>query len=144
MRKSACGLMIALLGTCAALAASQTQGTQTQQGKQTLAGSRWSVTLTPDDAAAAKGTKPFDDVLIFDSAKMTSPECLKYGFSASPYKSAQKKGEAMEFSTTQKSDAEGTSVWTGTIDGDAMNGTMVWTKKDGTVVTYKLSGKRQG
>lgn len=150
MKKLACALAIACLGLGAAFAASQTQksesssgSTQTQKGKRGLAGSRWDVTLTPDEASAAKGTTPFTDVLIFDNAnKMTSPECMKYGFDAAPFK-ASHKGEVQDFSSTLKSAAEGSSEWTGTVEGDAINGTMVWKKKDGSTVTYKLSGKRQ-
>src|SRR5262249_36941207 len=50
-----------------------------------LDGSTWSVKVTPDDAAAKKGEKEFDDVIVFRGGKVTMSECVKAGFAASSY-----------------------------------------------------------
>jgi hypothetical protein len=149
MKKALGALAIAALGIGMLQAAGQTQKSemsggsgQTQKSTQGFSGSKWNVTLTPDEASAARGITPFTDVLIFDNGKMTAPECLKYGFKTSSFKSSRK-GEGMEFTTTQKSEQEGTGDWTGLAVGDALNGMLVWTKKDGGVATYRMTGKRQ-
>lgn len=63
------------------------------------------------------------DVMTFDGGSFTSSECVKKGFAATGY---DVDGKA--WSATQSSDAGGKVEWTGTRNGDAMSGTLVWTK----------------
>ena len=106
-----------------------------------LDGTQWQVKVTPDEEAAKKGEKVFDDTLIFDAGKLTLTECVKYGFAASHYK-AMRSTHGWSFISAQKSDAEGDMTCTADVVGDAIRGKMVWKKKDGTVLNYTFEGKK--
>lgn len=136
--------MVALMAmmTVAGFAATQTQP-QTKAPAGALDGTKWSLKVTPDAASAAKGEKAFDDVLVADGGLITMSECLKWGFKPSKYTTEQA-GSGMTFRTEQTSKKEGSSVWTADIAGDKITGKLVWTKKDGTVLTYTFDGKKAG
>ena len=106
-----------------------------------LDGTTWTVNVTPDAAAAAKGEKPFPDVLMFSAGRVAMSECLKYGFTASRYTTV-KAGEGWTFTTEQTSEKMGKSIWSADIMGDSIKGTMVSTKLDGTILNYSFSGKK--
>jgi len=40
-----------------------------------------------------------------------------------------------------KSDTKGDVSWHGELNGESMDGTAVWNRSDGTVISYKLSGR---
>ena len=107
-----------------------------------LDGSTFNVNVRPDKAAAAKGEKAFDDTIVFAGGKVEMTECVKYGFAASKYTAAKKAEGRWAFTTEQSSDPSGKSVWHGVIEGSAVKGTLVWTKKDGTVLHYSFDGKK--
>jgi hypothetical protein len=46
------------------------------------------------------------------------------------------------FKTEQESGTEGKAVWTGTVRGNDIEGKMIWTKKDGSVLTYTFKGDK--
>ena len=50
---------------------------------------------------------------------------------------------AQGFTAEQASDTQGRYVWSGTIHEDDMRGKLVWTKPDGTVLTYTFKGNRK-
>jgi len=108
-----------------------------------LEGSRFDVKVVPDEAAARRGEKAFDDALVFLGGKVAMTECEKAGFDASPY-SVTSSGTGWKFRTEQKSDREGKSVWTAEILEDTIRGKLTWTRKDGTVLEYTFDGKRAG
>ena len=130
--------LLALAVAPAVMAAAQTQAMG-----GALDGTKWTVKVTPDDAAMKKGEKVFDDVLVMDGGYVTMSECVKWGFKASKYATA-KSGEGWSFQTEQTSDKEGKSTWTADVMGDAVKGKMVWTKSDGTVLNYMFEGKKAG
>jgi hypothetical protein len=101
------------------------------------------VKVTPDEAAMTKGEKIYDDVIIFDGGYVTMGACVKSGFDASKY-TAGKSGEGWSFQTEQMSRKEGKTIWTADILGDAVKGKLVWTKKDGTALSYTFEGKKAG
>lgn len=133
-------LMGASLSLCSASGAAETAVIQTASAS-VLEGTTWPIKLTPDETAAKQGEKPFDDSLIFKDGKVTMSACVKSGFSASIY-TAVPVGPAWTFATEQVSDAQGTTAWTAEIAGNAVKGTMAWTKKDGTILHYSFEGTK--
>ena len=109
-----------------------------------LEGTRWGVKVMPDVQARERGGKPFNDILIFKDGKVTMSACVKYGYTASPY-TLSNLGGHWAFKTAQVSEKDGQTVWTGDITGNAIKGTMAWTKtSDGVVYYYTFEGKKAG
>jgi Zn ribbon nucleic-acid-binding protein len=119
----------------------QVPAQQPKPAMASLDGTNWQVKVTPDEAAAKKGEKAFDDTIVFKDGKVSMSECVKVGFAASAY-TATKTADGWSFKTEQTSDKEGKAVWNGTTKGDTCKGTLVWTKKDGTVLNYTFDGKK--
>ena len=106
-----------------------------------LDGTSWKVDVEPDQMAKDKGEKQFKETLTFADGKVTL-SAPKVGTDASPY-SVTKAGEKdMTFTAERVSYGEGTSVWTGTAHGKELDGKMVWTKNDGSVLTYTFKGNK--
>ena len=107
-----------------------------------LDGTSWKVHVEPDAMAKKAGEKEFKDTLTFVDGKVSMSEYKKMGFESAPY-TASKSGEKdWTFSSDPWSDSQGTTVWTGNIDGDSVKGKMIWTKKDGSVLTYTFEGHK--
>lgn len=79
------------------------------------------------------------DVITFNNGTMDPEGCHQYGFTAAPYKlnSTDKK---LTFSSTCTSPAEGTIVFEGSISGESISGTMVWTKTGQADIRYEYTG----
>ena len=107
-----------------------------------LEGTTWSVKATPDAMAAQKGEKPFDDSLIFKDGKVTMSACVKMGFAPSGYTAIPGSSGSWAFLTQQVSPSQGTTRWMTTFTGEAVKGTMTWTKQDGSVLRYTVEGKK--
>ena len=106
-----------------------------------LDGTSWRVDVEPDSMAKDKGEKQFHETLTFADGNVTM-SAPKVGFEASPY-SVSKEGEKdWTFKAERESMGEGSSVWTGTIHGETLQGKMILTKNDGTVLTYTFKGKK--
>jgi hypothetical protein len=107
-----------------------------------LDGASYKIEANPDEAAEDRGEKAFDDVLTFAEGRVSMSEAQKIGFLPSPYV-VSKAGESdWTFKAEQQSRAEGTAIWTGTIrDGD-IDGKVVRTKPDGTILTYTFRGHK--
>jgi len=106
-----------------------------------LDGTSWKLDVEPDSMAKDKGEKQFKETLTFADGKVTL-SAPKVGTEASPY-SVTKAGEKdMTFTAERVSYGEGTSVWTGTAHGKELDGKMVWTKNDGSVLTYTFKGNK--
>ena len=142
MRRTLVVTALMAMVTVAGFAATQTQP-QMRAAGGALDGTKWSLKVTPDAAAAGKGEKVFDDVLVADGGLVTMSECIKWGFKPSRYTTEQA-GSGWSFRTEQTSGKEGTSIWTADIAGDMITGKLVWTKKDGTVLNYAFTGKKAG
>ncbi|MGH9868117.1 MAG: hypothetical protein ACREAA_08140 [Candidatus Polarisedimenticolia bacterium] len=123
----------------AALPAAQTR--PMGDAAPSLAGTKWVVTVTPDEKAKAAGEKAFEDTIIFEGEMVTMTECKKAGFSGSNYKQGKTK-EGVTFETTQESATEGKSTWKGEALGDSIRGTMKWKKKDGKTADFTFEGKK--
>jgi len=100
------------------------------------------VKVTPDAIAAQKGEKPFDDSFIFKDGKVTMSACVKMGFAPSSYTTIPAAGGAWSLATRQVSTDQSTTRWMATFTGEAVKGTMVWMKKDGTTLHYSVEGKK--
>jgi hypothetical protein len=67
------------------------------------------------------------EVMSFKDGKMVSSACVNLGFAGFPYK-ATKKGDMIEFEASASNPKEGTLSWKGTVSGDTLNATSVWTR----------------
>jgi hypothetical protein len=105
----------------------------------------WAITLTPNGVDASQpGATKFDEVLTFNVNVMTTQELAKHGFKEASYDSDERSFGPAKFNCTQTSDAEGKIEWQGlTSTGDDLQGTMTWTKKDGSVIHYDFSGNKK-
>ena len=110
---------------------------------QPFEGTKWKVTVTPDDQAANSGAKEFTTVVEFKGGKFTSTECAKAGFKPVEYKEEMAPGGlAASFTAEPKSDKQGAAKWRGDVTAGEMRGEMTWTKPDGTEVNYTIKGER--
>jgi len=108
-----------------------------------LDGTSWKIDVEPDGMAKDKGEKQFKETLTFADGNV-SLSAPKVGFEASPY-SVSKSGENQKdftFKAERASAGEGNSVWTGTVHENNVKGKLIWTKNDGTVLTYSFSGNK--
>ncbi len=100
----------------------------------------WTITVTADDSMTGKG---FDDVLTFHGDQFVSAELTKRGFASCQYDEATTPMGVAQFDAKPHSDQQGDAAWHGEVAGDQLTGTMIWTKKDGTVVNYSFSGQKK-
>jgi hypothetical protein len=98
----------------------------------------WKVTVTPDD-----GGKPYEDTLTFKNGKFTSENGKKHEFAETEYEGDFRGGQIGTFTATAKSKKEGSAKWTGTLAAGQIQGTLAWTKADGSVVNYTYTGARK-
>ena len=91
---------------------------------------------------AKKGEVKGDpDTFSFKSGKFHSTGCDPYGFTPSPYR-VGKIGDSWTFASESTSAKEGKMAWKGTIDGDSISGTAVWTKPGQAPIEYTFTGTR--
>lgn len=111
--------------------------------RQPFEGTKWKVTVTPDEEAIVAGEKEFEDVLVFKDNKFVSQACAPKGFKPVEYKENMAPGGiTATFTAEPVSEKEGKSKWHGTKTGHEMRGEMNWTRKDGTVLNYTFKGER--
>ncbi|HSC35279.1 MAG TPA: hypothetical protein VLG45_08390 [Thermodesulfobacteriota bacterium] len=84
-----------------------------------------------------KGDK---DELIFKDGKFSSEACEKYGFGDAPYTTTAS-GGATTFEADTVSVKEGKMHWSGTVKGDELTGTVVWTKEGQAPIDYWFASK---
>jgi len=106
-----------------------------------LDGTSWKLDVEPDSMAQSKGEKQFKETLTFADGNITV-SAPRVGFEATPY-SVTKAGEKdFTFKAERTSAGEGNSVWTGTVHGNNLEGKLIWTKNDGSVLTYTFKGTK--
>ena len=114
-----------------------------------------SITVTPGEAFAedmldnkmfvikiseqGKEGESFDDELTFKEGTFFSSDCEQYGFGSAPYK-ATSEGKKTMFESTLVSENEGKALWNGTVDGDKISGTFVWSKEGQDPLNYSFEG----
>jgi hypothetical protein len=110
---------------------------------QPFEGTKWKVTVTPDDQAEAAGEKEFTTILEFKGGKFSSSECLKAGYKPVEYKEEMAPGGlAATFTAEPVSEKEGKEKWHGNATAGEMIGELTVTRKDGTVLNFTLKGGR--
>ena len=109
---------------------------------EALDGTKWKVKVVPNQAAADKGEKEFDDELIFADGKFTSTALLKKGFKPAPYRGDIEPREA-EFEVEQVSETNGVITWLGDVRGTNTMGRLQWRQKDGTRLAFEFSGTKE-
>lgn len=133
-------LMVSAFSTAACAAAPPTE---LKSGDQ-LIGS-WSITLTPSGSdAGLPGAKAFDEKLTFDGTNLSAKTLADHGFGPAAYQEDSRAFGPATFDCTQNSEKEGTIVWNGLTTGQDLHGTLIWTKKDGTVIHYDFQGGQAG
>jgi len=108
-----------------------------------LDGTSWKIEVEPDGMAKDKGEKQFKETLTFADGNV-SLSAPKVGFEASPYsitKSAENQKD-LNFKAERSSTGEGNSILTGMVHENNVKGKLIWTKNDGTVLTYSFSGNK--
>lgn len=109
-----------------------------------LDGTSWKIEAEPDDMAQKKGAAQFKDVLVFAQGMASLQERGKSGLQAAPYEvlSTGKEGKEHTFRMELASRGEGKWTWTGTVQGASMDGKLIQTKPDGSVLTYTFKGSK--
>lgn len=82
------------------------------------------------------------DTLVFANGTCHSTMCDQYGFSKASY-AVGKEGENLTFKATTVSKVDGEMVWSGTVVGDRIEGTVVWNKEGQNPVNYRFAGALQ-
>lgn len=126
--------LIALAG--AAASADMTEGGMAKGmgGMTSLDGTTFEVDL------AGAGDMKGPDWLVFDGGTFQSTDCHSYGFTPVSY-TTSKAGKAASFEATATSPAAGTMKWTGTVKGDAVEGSVDWTNPKGEVQKATYHGR---
>ena len=91
--------------------------------------------------AGEKGkAKAEDDEISFAGGLFHSKGCDPYGFKPGPYRAVTKDG-VTTFEAETLSPKEGKIAWKGTVQGDRIDGTYVWTKAGQADIEYWLKGQ---
>jgi len=98
--------------------------------KGTLDGKVFTVESTEKGKAGAE-----KDDLDFTKGKLHSKGCDQYGFDAGAYKT-----EGNKFEADTASAKEGKIHWSGTVVGDHIEGSYVWTKAGQKPIEYSFKG----
>ena len=80
------------------------------------------------------------DEIVFASGKLHSKACDAYGFGSGAYKATAKDG-VTTFEAETTSAKEGKIRWKGTVKGDVIEGSYVWTKAGQADIEYWLKGR---
>ncbi len=103
----------------------------------------WKVSVEPDSDASGAGKKPFDDTLTFKYPSFESAALKKHGFPSASFDDNPRPGGVAAFKVKQTSTTEGgTAEWQGNVTATSIDGSLIWTAKDGTVDRYNLSGNK--
>jgi hypothetical protein len=103
---------------------------------------KWKIKVVPDEDARKSGGKEFDDTLTFKGNLFNTKAMEKLGFKPVQYEDDTRRFGPASFKAEQEHDKEGKVKWTGLITATTIKGELVWTKKDGTTLTYNYTGER--
>lgn len=107
-----------------------------------LDGTAWEVQVTPTRQTAAKGAKPFEDVLTFSRGRLTSRELKRSGIGAVDY-SAKGTKDFLNWETAPVLRERNKAEWGGVIKEENIKGTLKWVTRDGRVLYYYLNGEKR-
>ena len=80
-------------------------------------------------------TKGDADTFVFDNGRFRSLACDKNGFGDAPYS-----GDGTRFEATTTSKSKGEMAWKGTVSGNAVEGTVQWSKDGKPKTQYHFKG----
>jgi hypothetical protein len=75
------------------------------------------------------------DTLLFRNGRFRSMECDPYGFADAGYT-----GDGQHFTAESSSEKEGRIAWEGTLRGEELEGTFVWTRPGKNPILYTYKG----
>ena len=104
-----------------------------------LDGSAWVVKVRRQSLIAF-GSK---DTLIFDKGQFSSMEKLTDGFLPAGYSAPGRLSTDAVWESALKGEDGSVLNWQGRIEDDRMEGTVVWTRSDGTTRRYRFHGRRK-
>ena len=81
-----------------------------------------------DDKAFTTLLDGDNDVLTFQDGMFHSSSCDDWGFGQGQY-TTQQTDNGIAFQAKTNSEKHGTMVWTGTVQGDSIKGSYLWTKE---------------
>jgi hypothetical protein len=106
---------------------------------------KWKIKLVPDDDAKAAKEKESDDTLVFTATTVAAEKFnAAHGFKPTSYEQDSRRIGPAVFNAEAKSDTAGTAKWAGTMTAATIQGTLKWTKKDGTELTFTYTGEKVG
>lgn len=76
----------------------------------------------------------------FANGIFDNDNCHLWGFGSGPYAASEVR-DSITFSATTTSEKEGTMTWKGTVIGENLNGTMIWSKKGQEDLAYIFSNE---
>lgn len=82
------------------------------------------------------------ETLVFKDKRFDPLDCHKWGFAAAPYTTREQDGR-VTFEAETKSEKEGIMRWQGAVQGDAISGTVVWSKPGQAPVEYWFKGTQR-
>lgn len=80
------------------------------------------------------------DTIHFANGRFHSEGCDTYGFGEAPYKATAAADGSVSWTSETTSAKEGSISWKGTVKGDQIEGTYVWTKAGQKPIEYWLKG----
>lgn len=107
-----------------------------------FAGKVFKVTATPDAAARADGVKIFNEAVLFHEGTFSAEVLAMFGFAPVSY-TVTEENERASFSVVLSSTDRGTIEWTGREGGQGFTGTLIWSRLDGKVHRYDVTGELQ-
>lgn len=83
--------------------------------------------------------KTYPDLIWFEDGKLQTRASEAWRFVAAEYR-VSRDGEALGFEAVASSKKEGTNEWRGTISGEEIEGTLVWSKEKNEPLRYTYRG----
>ena len=96
-------------------------------------------TFAGETGEVGKATGEMDG-FIFKDGTFRSTACDQYAFNAAPYTATKGAGGVIAFTVTTTSPKEGRMDWKGTVQGDAIDGTVSWSKAGQRTIAYWFKG----
>lgn len=115
---------VAAMGAGMAPGAEETMASAGTAASSTLLDGKTFVAQTGEKGKPASNK----DTIVFRNGRFLSEGCKPYGFGDAPYQ-ATDNGTSVRFHAETHSPTHGTMVWDGTVRGDTIEATSVWTRK---------------
>jgi hypothetical protein len=111
-------------------------------GAGLLDGTAWDLDLVPTRQTAAKGAKPYEDVLTFAHGHAISNESKRAGLSAVRYSATGANG-FYNWETAPVLRERHKAQWGGVINGRNISGTLKRVTREGRELYYNFQGRKR-